>query len=58
LQIDDLLQADKCFLTSTGAELIPVRQIGEYVFDKAQNPQLPVIMQGFKYCIAQYCSEK
>jgi len=57
LQIDDLLQADECFLTGTGAELIPVRQIGEHVFAMAQNPQLPVIMQGFKNCIAQYCSQ-
>jgi branched-chain amino acid aminotransferase len=56
LQIDDLLQADECFLTGTGAELIPVRRIGEHVFCKAQNPLLPIIMQGFKNSIAQYCS--
>ena len=56
LKIDDLLLADECFLTGTGAELIPVRQIGEHVF-RAQNPQIPIIMQGFKNCIAQYCPE-
>jgi len=56
LQVDDLLQADECFLTGTGAELIPVRRIGEHVFSKAQNPLLPVIIQGFKNSIAQYCS--
>ena len=56
LLVDDLLQADECFLTGTGAELIPVRRIGEHVFDKAQNPLLPLIKQGFKNSIAQYCS--
>jgi branched-chain amino acid aminotransferase len=55
LQVDDLLQADECFLTGTGAELIPVCRIGEHVFRPAQNPLLPIIMQGFKNSIAQYC---
>ena len=57
LQIDDVLLADECFLTGTGAELIPVRKIGEHDFGEAQNPQLPVIVQGFKNCIAKYCSQ-
>ena len=57
LRVSDLQQAEECFLTGTGAELIPVRQIGEHVFATVQNPQLPIIMQGFKNSIAQYCSK-
>jgi len=57
LRVSDLQQADECFLTGTGAELIPVRQIGEHVFGAVQNPQVPIIMQGFKNFIAQYCSK-
>jgi len=56
LRVSDLQQADECFLTGTGAELIPVRQIGEHVFSEARDPLLPSIMQGFKNSIAQYCS--
>ena len=57
LRVSDLQQADECFLTGTGAELIPVRQIGEHVFGAVQNPQVAIIMQGFKNFIAQYCSK-
>ena len=55
LQVSDLQQADECFLTGTGAELIPVRQIGEHRFAPAPEPLVPIIMQGFKDSIAQYC---
>ena len=57
LRVSDLQQAEECFLTGTGAELIPVRQIGEHVFDVVADPILPIIMQGFKNSIAQYCSK-
>ena len=57
LRVSDLQQAEECFLTGTGAELIPVRQIGEHVFSAVQSPLLPIIMQGFKNSIAQYCSK-
>jgi len=57
LRVSDLQQADECFLTGTGAELIPVRQIGEHVFGAVADPILPIIMQGFKNSIAQYCSK-
>jgi branched-chain amino acid aminotransferase len=57
LRVGDLYQAGECFLTGTGAELIPVRQIGEHVFAAAQYPQVPIIMQGFKNSIAEYCSK-
>lgn len=55
LQVRDLQQADECFLTGTGAELIPVRQIGTHRLAPAQSPLLPIIMRGFKDSIAQYC---
>ena len=57
LRVSDLQQAEECFLTGTGAELIPVGQIGEHVFGAVQDPLLPIIMQGFKNSIAQYCSK-
>ena len=56
LRVDDLLRADECFLTGTGAELIPVRQVGGHVFAPASAPLVPTIMQAFKNYIAQYCS--
>lgn len=56
LRVSDLQQADECFLTGTGAELIPVRQIAEQHLPVAQTPLVPVIMQGFKNSIAQYCA--
>jgi branched-chain amino acid aminotransferase len=55
LTIDDLIQADECFLTGTGAELIAVKQLGEHVFAPQQNPLLNVILQGFKNRIDEYC---
>lgn len=56
LRVGDLLAADECFLTGTGAELIPVRQIGDQLLPVVQTPRLPVIMQGFKNSIAEYCA--
>jgi branched-chain amino acid aminotransferase len=58
MQLSDLQQADECFLTGTGAELIPVRQIGEHRFLPSSAPLVPVIMQGFKDSIAQYCANR
>jgi branched-chain amino acid aminotransferase len=58
LRVDDLLQADECFLTGTGAELIPVRQIDGKQLATSSQPLLPTIMQGFKDSIAQYCSNR
>ena len=57
LRVSDLQQAEECFLTGTGAELIPVRQIGEHVYSAVPDPLVPIIMQGFKNSIAQYCSK-
>ncbi|MCP4470190.1 MAG: branched-chain amino acid aminotransferase [Gammaproteobacteria bacterium] len=56
LRVSDLQQAEECFLTGTGAELIPVRQIDEHVFAAVASPLIPVIMAAFKNHIAEYCS--
>ena len=51
----DLFAADECFLTGTGAELIPVRQIDEHCFSVPHSPMMPAIMQGFQDRIASEC---
>lgn len=55
LRVSDLVRAQECFLTGTGAELIPVRQIDAHRFDGPPSPLLPAIMQGFKNRIAREC---
>jgi len=57
LRVEDLKRAQECFLTGTGAELIPVRQIGDHVFAPAATPLIPMIMTAFKNHIAEYCSK-
>jgi len=58
LRVDDLKQADECFLTGTGAELIPVREIDGQLLEPASRPLLPVIARGFRDSIAQYCPRR
>lgn len=58
LRVDDLHRADECFLTGTGAELIPVRRIDGYEFSAAPAPLLAAIMQGFKTRIARACLKR
>jgi branched-chain amino acid aminotransferase len=57
LHVGDLQRAQECFLTGTGAELIPVRRIDDHVFAKAASPLIPVIMAAFKNRIEEYCSK-
>ena len=56
LTVDDLYAADECFLTGTGAELIPVRRLGEHVYPLTPAPLTPVIMAAFKNRIARECA--
>ena len=56
LKVYDLKQADECFLTGTGAELIPVRCIDEHEFAVPQSPLTPQIMQAFRQRIDVDCS--
>ncbi|MFT5739071.1 MAG: branched-chain amino acid aminotransferase [Gammaproteobacteria bacterium] len=59
LTVDDLLAANECFLTGTGAELIRVGQIGEQVLPKLLQPRqqslLPSFMCEFRLTIDRYC---
>ena len=56
LTLQDLTQAQECFLTGTGAELVPVRQIGEQRLVPPDTALIPMLMQGFQEKIDQYCS--
>jgi len=56
LRVSDLQQAQECFLTGTGAELIPVSRIDEHAFAPAASPLIPLIMAAFRNHIAEYCS--
>jgi len=58
LRVADLLQADECFLTGSGAELLPVRTIDGQLLPAAETPLLPAIMQGFRDSIAEYCTRR
>ena len=55
LRVADLQAADECFLTGTGAELVPVREIGGVPLATASAPLLPSIEQGFHKAIERYC---
>jgi branched-chain amino acid aminotransferase len=55
LTLTDLVQAQECFLTGTGAELIPVRQIGQQFLELPELALTPILMQGFRAKIDEYC---
>lgn len=56
LLVSDLCAAEECFLTGTGAELVPVRKIDEHEFSTPLSPMIPLIMAAFEERIANYCS--
>ena len=58
LRVNDLQRADECFLTGSGAELIPVRTIDGRRLPVAETPLLPVILQGFRDSIARCCARR
>ncbi len=55
LTLLDLTQAQECFLTGTGAELIPVKQIGQQLLEPPEFALTPLLMQGFREKIDEYC---
>ncbi len=55
LTLQDLAQAEECFLTGTGAELVPVKQIGERVLATPDIALTPLLMQRFRARIDEYC---
>lgn len=50
----DLYTADECFLTGTGAELIPVREIDGRVFDQCPGPVYEKLLKAFRMEITNY----
>lgn len=55
LTVSDLQAADECFLTGTGAELVPVSQIGEHRYLPQLSPLVPKIMKAFRNRIEVSC---
>jgi len=56
LGLDDLYHAEECFLTGTGAELIPVSRIDDYRLPIPQTPLLSVIAPAFERRIRTCCT--
>ena len=56
--LEDIVAADECFLTGTGAELIAVNRIDDHVFGKPDAPLLPLLARAFKNKIAQHCKKR
>jgi branched-chain amino acid aminotransferase len=55
LGIDDLRRAEECFLTGTGAELIAVRRIDDYLLPSPAAPLLPLLAKAFRDRIEADC---
>lgn len=55
LGIDDLYQAEECFLTGTGAELIPVKRIDDYLLPVPGQALVPRIAKAFRQRIEDCC---
>lgn len=51
----DLYQADECFLTGTGAELILVNQVNQHKYPRPEQPLFPVIAEAFKQNVYTHC---
>ncbi len=51
----DLYTADECFLTGTGAELIPVREIDGRPMKHCPGPVFQSCSQAFRQAIRQHC---
>lgn len=51
----DLYTADECFLTGTGAELIPVREVDGRVFTSSPGPLFTRVQQAFQALVRREC---
>lgn len=51
----DLIQADECFLTGTGAELIPVGKINQHKLVNPGKTLFPKIAAAFRDAIFEHC---
>ena len=54
----DLYTADECFLSGTGAELIPVREVGGRPLHHCPGPIFSALAKAFQEQIAQECNSK
>ena len=57
LRIEDIEAADECFLTGTGAELVPVGRIGSRNLPTPTSPLLPLLMREFRHKISSACRD-
>ena len=53
----DLYTADECFLTGTGAELIPVREVDGRVLMSSPGPVFAQVQQAFQALVQRECGE-
>jgi branched-chain amino acid aminotransferase len=56
LRLEDIYTAEECFLTGTGAELIPVARIGDHRLPVPAKPILPRLAQAFRQHIEDCCA--
>lgn len=52
----DVINADECFLTGTGAELIAVRQVNHHVLTTPEEPLFPLIQKAFRDYVEMECA--
>jgi len=52
----DLYTADECFLTGTGAELIPVREVDGRVLTSTPGPMYARVQQAFQALVKRECA--
>ncbi len=57
LRLEDIDSADECFLTGTGAELVPVGRIGTRELPPPARPLMPLLMREFRRRIAEDCAD-
>ncbi len=53
----DLYTADECFLTGTGAELIPVREVDGRTMKSSPGPTFEVVQRAFKSLVRRECEK-
>ena len=58
IALDELMHAEECFLTGTGAELVPVASIDGRILPEVENPLTAVIMREFRRRIERDCVKR
>ena len=54
----DLYTADECFLTGTGAEMIPVKHVDNRALPECPGPAFRRLQDAFRAYVARYCSSR